>query len=359
MEYAIFSCIESRINNSRNYYSRFKIGPFSNNKAIIYANTLRRILLSDVTNINIIGVTIIGAVHEYSSIFGVKESVLDILLNLKQIILIKDNNIFSYKSFFGYLYATGPLLVKSNHIILPSQIYCVDSNQYIATLTTKSALLMKLKLSNYKEITNCFENENYWNSLLDNYNLHFIKNRKFLFSLDSNFSCVNKVNYFLSSFDNLEKYSDFIILEVWTNGSSSPRLAIQNSIKNFIDLLFSMYDISLSKNKICERVSFLENYVLSISNKMNFFKQFFFSIYNNMLYYNSELFNNLNFSCFLIEDLKLSIQVKTILRKFKFITVGDICKVSKYSLFKDYGFSKKQISDIEKCLNNYNVFLKK
>ena len=70
MENKLFSCIESRLRGKRNYYSRFYIGPFLKNQAFLYSNVLRRVLLSDSSNIVITAVNIVGAKHEYSLWFS-------------------------------------------------------------------------------------------------------------------------------------------------------------------------------------------------------------------------------------------------------------------------------------------------
>ena len=86
VEQLLLSCIESRIENNRSFYGRFQLGPFDLGQGLTVATALRRTLLSELTGIAITAVTIQGASHEYSTLHGVRESVLDILLNLKQIV---------------------------------------------------------------------------------------------------------------------------------------------------------------------------------------------------------------------------------------------------------------------------------
>ena len=86
VEQVLLSCIESRIENNRSFYGRFQLGPFDLGQGLTVATALRRTLLSELTGIAITAVTIQGASHEYSTLHGVRESVLDILLNLKQIV---------------------------------------------------------------------------------------------------------------------------------------------------------------------------------------------------------------------------------------------------------------------------------
>jgi hypothetical protein len=89
----------------------------------------------------IVSVEIEGANHEYSSLPGVKDSVLDILLNLKEIVLKK--TIKNFKPQIGYLRVRGPGIVRAAHLRFPPFIQSVDPDQYIATLADNGFLNMK------------------------------------------------------------------------------------------------------------------------------------------------------------------------------------------------------------------------
>ena len=75
------TCKESRIENNRSFYGCFYLGPFEPGQSITVANALRRTLLSQITGIAIVSVNITNVLHEYSTLPGVKDPVLDILLN--------------------------------------------------------------------------------------------------------------------------------------------------------------------------------------------------------------------------------------------------------------------------------------
>ena len=149
----MLSCIESRVENNRSFYGRFQLGPFDLGQGLTVATALRRTLLSELTGLAITAVAIRGASHEYSTLCGVRESVLDILLNLKQIVFSivdseLENNSFSKsaikknlsESQIGFLKVSGPGIVKARDIKLPTSIQCVDPDQYIATLADNGSL---------------------------------------------------------------------------------------------------------------------------------------------------------------------------------------------------------------------------
>ena len=103
MEHLLLSCIESRVENNRSFYGRFQLGPFDLGQGLTVATALRRTLLSELTGLAITAVAIRGASHEYSTLCGVRESVLDILLNLKQIVFSLVDSELENDSFYNFL----------------------------------------------------------------------------------------------------------------------------------------------------------------------------------------------------------------------------------------------------------------
>lgn len=138
----LVSCRESIMENKKSFYGRFYIGPLEIGQGITLANALRRALLSELNGLAITTVEIEGVSHEYSTLTGVRESVLDILLNLKQIVLKAKKSVKRAQT--AYIYCQGPGVIRATDIILPSYIQCVDPEQYIATLSSDGILKMKL-----------------------------------------------------------------------------------------------------------------------------------------------------------------------------------------------------------------------
>jgi DNA-directed RNA polymerase alpha subunit len=155
------SCQNSRIENPRSFYGCFYLGPFEEGQSLTVANALRRTLLSECSGLAITSVLIENVNHEFSTLVGVRDSVLDILLNIKEIVLKKTENPWKHlkkkgvssvyekvgMSFFkpviGYLKVKGPGIVRAKDLRLPPFIKCVDPNQYIATLSEDGFLNMK------------------------------------------------------------------------------------------------------------------------------------------------------------------------------------------------------------------------
>ena len=93
MEKIFISCKESRIVNNRSFYGCFYLGPFDAGQSLTIGNALRRTLLSECTGIGIVSVIIENVHHEYTTLPNVRDSILDILLNLKEIVLKKKKNV--------------------------------------------------------------------------------------------------------------------------------------------------------------------------------------------------------------------------------------------------------------------------
>ena len=148
MEHLILSCLESRLEEGGLLYGRFLLGPFRVGQGITVATALRRTLLSELQGIAITAVEIDGATHQYSSIIGVQESVLDITLNLKQVVLTGRG--INELPAIGYINVLGPKEVCGKDLRLPNGISCINKNQHIATLSSNGTLTMKFLISSGK-----------------------------------------------------------------------------------------------------------------------------------------------------------------------------------------------------------------
>lgn len=287
-------CKKSTILNKRSFYSCFYLGPFNPGQSITIANSLRRTLLSELTGFAITYVEIDGVTHEYSNIPGVKETVFDILLNIKEIVLKsteirinsfenkkKKNSKIKYKQqetqldpgtiegSEAYLQVRGPGIIRACDIKMPPFLVCVDPEQYIATLSEDGFLNMKLHITsgqNQKGLSN-LEKKSYGvkkkttsiqrlgqkafvqsNKILQkSAEFHKVQSqftkpikaensRNNLLFLDPVFMPVTKANFIIEQ--NPQDFStEIIILEIWTNGSVHPRTALYESFKKLMKML--------------------------------------------------------------------------------------------------------------------------
>ena len=205
-------CLESRTKISTQLYSKYSIGPFIKGQSTTVGNVLRRVLLSNLQGLAITGVRITGIDHEFSTIPHVKEDVVDILLNIKQIIL---KGIINEPTIVR-LNAKGPGILTASNLELPSNIELVDPRQYIASVAGDGNLEMEFFIT---------MGQNYVPSgkLDSTIPLGFL-------ALDAVFMPVSKVNFFVETAkSNSSSDLESLILEVWTNGSIVPDEALSAS----------------------------------------------------------------------------------------------------------------------------------
>jgi len=229
-------CLKSTTNKATEFYSKYSIGPFLKGQSTTVGNALRRVLLSNLQGIAISGVRITGIDHEFSTIPHVKEDVVDILLNLKQIIL--KGNIT--EPTLARLNVKDAGIIVAGNLELPNNITLVDPRQYIASLTSKGNLEMEFLIA---------RGQNYFTSGKLDYTIP----ERFL-AVDAVFMPVTKVNFFVETSRSSSSFElESLILEIWTNGSISPDEALSSSaeiLENTFGLLKVTNTLSASAANI-------------------------------------------------------------------------------------------------------------
>ncbi|MGE4385064.1 MAG: DNA-directed RNA polymerase subunit alpha [Endomicrobiaceae bacterium] len=196
-------------------FGRFIAQPFERGYGHTIGNSLRRILLSSIEGSAITSVNIVGAQHEYAVIKGVREDVLQIILNLKKI-RVKLNAAGPEKL---HLKVNKAGQVTAKNIDKNSSVEILNPEQEIANIDAGTTLEMELEVSKGKGYV--FAND--------------IKEHKYsagTIVMDALFSPVTKVNYEVENtrVDQALNY-DRLVMEIWTDGSISPQEALIQSAK--------------------------------------------------------------------------------------------------------------------------------
>ena len=142
-------CLKSKKTQSGAYHGQFLINSLKPGQGLTIGNQLRRVLLNDLGGTAISGIRMTGATHEFSTIPGVREDILEILLNLKGIIFKSKTKDIQ----FGRLKIYGPNVVTAGLIELPSTLEIINPKHYIATVSKSSLLEMEFQIeygTNYK-----------------------------------------------------------------------------------------------------------------------------------------------------------------------------------------------------------------
>lgn len=226
-------CVESTIDTEQGYYSRFAIEPLERSQGITVGNALRRVLLSNLEGVAITAVRIAGATHEFSTIPGVREDVLDILLNMKEVVLKS----YSSQPQIGRLMVQGPAKVTAGHFELPSEVEVINPDQYVASVSEGYTLEMEFRVElghGYRAVDRGRDET----AALD------------FMQIDAVFMPVRRVNYTVEDVmvgGSLQK--DRLLLDVWTNGSITPQQAMSEAAATLVDLFNPLKDVTLEPKK--------------------------------------------------------------------------------------------------------------
>jgi len=206
-------------------HSRFLLSPLPTGFGVTIGNALRRILLSSLPGAAISGVKIEGISHEYSTIKGMKESVLDLILNLKQLNFSKDSSGISMLTLETS--KTGEIFAKD--ISCPSDVEILNPELYIATLEKGSKLKMEIRVEKGVGYTTAQQMEK------DETDTQMIL-------VDAFYSPIKKVRFDIEAtrvaqMTNLDK----LTLEVLTNGTISPEDAVKFA-SNLIQSYFNLFN---------------------------------------------------------------------------------------------------------------------
>lgn len=206
-------------------FGKFLIKPLDSGMGVSVGNIFRRLLLTQIARTNITGVRIAGINNEFSTIRGVREDVIEILLNLRQVILKGSQQEKTY----ARLKIKGPAIITANCIQfdLLSDITVINPNQYIGTIMNDSIVEMELKIESGKD----------YNLALNQANT----NPSDFLTVDKISSPIRRVVFEVN--DKLANQNqEELILKVWTDGSITPSEAV-TSTAEIIRNLFNKINI--------------------------------------------------------------------------------------------------------------------
>ncbi|WP_462137334.1 DNA-directed RNA polymerase subunit alpha [Candidatus Mycalebacterium sp.] len=198
------------------FYGKFSFEPLERGYGVTIGNALRRVLLSSLQGPAITAVKIEGVLHEFSSIPGVVEDVVEVLINLKGV----NFNTTAAESQIVEMVFQGPGEVTASDIKSTNKAEILNGDHFIATVSDKTKLEMSLMVETGRGYQPVEERENA-RSMGEEY-----------LPIDAFFSPVTKVNYTIKNarvgrktdYENLE-------IEIWTKGSVLPENALAYAAK--------------------------------------------------------------------------------------------------------------------------------
>nr|YP_009404992.1 RNA polymerase alpha subunit [Lobelia melliana]ASA36976.1 RNA polymerase alpha subunit [Lobelia melliana] len=211
-----WKCVESRADSKRLSYGRFILSPLLKGQADTIGIAMRRALLGEIEGTCITRAKSAKIPHEYSTIEGIQESVHEILMNLKEIVLRSN----LYGTCEAAICARGPGYITAKDIIAPPYVEIIDNTQQIASLTEPIELSIRLQIE---------RNRGYLIKTSNNV-------QDGSYPIDAIFMPVRNVNYSIHSYGTGNEKHEILFLEIWTNGSLTPKEALQEASRNLIDL---------------------------------------------------------------------------------------------------------------------------
>lgn len=222
-------CVESKTQKNQSQYSKFVLQPLERGQGTTMGNALRRVLLSNLEGTAVTAIRIAGVNHEFATIPGVREDVLEIMLNMKEVVLKS----YTSQRQIARLVANTPGTVTAAQFELPSEVEVIEPNQYVATLAEGAKLEMEFYIEKGKGYRAVDRSKD------DHSSLDFLQ-------IDSVFMPVTKVNYTVEDARvDGSAARDRLILEIWTNGSIKPEEALSDAASIVVDLFNPLKDLTL------------------------------------------------------------------------------------------------------------------
>jgi DNA-directed RNA polymerase subunit alpha len=284
-------------------------------------NAIRRVLLSSLEGAAITSVKIKGATHEFSTISGVLEDVVQIILNLKRIRFRMEGD----ESVKVSLVSKGEGKITAKNIKCPGGVDVVNSDQIVATITDKKTELeMEMELNKGLGYIPVEQQDR------ENKEIGVI-------AIDAIYTPIRRVNYAIEDM-RVGKRTDFnkITLDIETDGSVTPTEAFQKSISILVDQFSALPEIS-SEKKEGEKPKEKE-------------------VEEEIATAKEELKDPLKLK---VDELKsLSNRTVNVLAENKIEKVKDIIKMNETDLGELKGMGNKGIKEIKKAIGEFGLTLK-
>ncbi|MGB3296923.1 MAG: DNA-directed RNA polymerase subunit alpha [Phormidesmis sp.] len=292
-------CVESIVEDDQSQYSRFVIEPLERSQGTTVGNALRRVLLSNLEGTAVTSVRIAGASHEFSTIPGVREDVLDILLNMKETVMKS----YSSQPQIGRMVVQGPAKVTAANFDLPSEVELISTDQYIASVSAGNTLEMEFRIEKgkgYRAIDRSREETG---------GVDFMQ-------VDAVFMPVRKVNYSVENYlDATGDRKDRLNMEIWTNGSLTAQQAMSEAAALLVDMFSPLKDVTLEPKRDEDTKEEDPTYQIPI------------------------------------EELQLSVRAYNCLKRAQINAVSDLLDYSQEDLLEIKNFGQKSAEEVVEALN--------
>jgi DNA-directed RNA polymerase subunit alpha len=292
-------------------FGRFYAQPFERGFGTTVGNALRRVLLSSIEGAAVTAVKIDGVLHEFSPIPGVVEDATDIILNLKQVPL--KMHVDSTKTLYLRVNKSGE--VKARDIETDADVEILEPDAHIATVAENGKLHMEMRVKRGRGYISADKNFD------EDLGIGWIP-------IDSVHSPIKKVNYLVEA-ARIGQNTDYdkLTVDVWTNGSVTPRDAVSLSAKLIRDHLNIFINL--------EEVGDLQQDASADQPR-------------------AALNENLDKS---VEELELSVRSYNCLKNANIRTIRELVQKTEGEMLKTKNFGRKSLNEIKEILTGMGLSL--
>ncbi len=316
MEYSITLPSKPRVVSEAEFEGSYEIDGLYPGYGHTLGNSLRRIILSSLPGAAITGVKIDGVEHEFSTISGIREDVVTILLNLKKLrfeVLTQEAQTVSLK-------IKGPAKISGADLQLPGQVRLLNPNSYICEITDKTELNAEFRVER---------------------GLGYVprealkKDRVEIgeISVDAIFSPIRRVNYEVENM-RVGDRTDFnrLRIAIETDGTITPRKALESAIEIMITQLKAV--VGFREEELpSDTAESISSAAMSAESQAEAMKT-------------------------RIEDVELSSRTISALEKANIRTIGGLARKKEQDLMEIEGLGPKSIQEIKRALANFGIVLK-
>ncbi|MCP5022456.1 MAG: DNA-directed RNA polymerase subunit alpha [bacterium] len=291
-------------------YGRFVIEPFERGFGHTIGTGLRRVLLSSISGSAVTSVRISGANHEFDSLEGVYEDIADLILNLKQLRVQYDGD----EPITCKIRCTEEGDVTGADVECPGTARVANPGLHLCTLTMDRDLEIDLEVQTGRGYVSSDEN-------------HSDLQELGVIPVDSVFSPVHRVRFAIEA-TRVGKFTNYdrLVLEIWTDGTLSPELALTESAKIYRKHLnpFVLYDSNFERDPLAESPQLSE--------------------YNQNNQKQSELQALLSLP---VSELELSVRARNCLDGASLRTLLDVVSLSESEVMHLKNLGKTSLSEIK------------
>ncbi|NCO82887.1 MAG: DNA-directed RNA polymerase subunit alpha [Nitrospirae bacterium CG02_land_8_20_14_3_00_44_33] len=293
-------------------YGRLVAEPLDRGFGTTLGNSLRRVLLSSLEGAAVIAVKITGAVHELSSLTGVKEDVVDIILNIKKLRF----KLHADGKRIATIKVNGPGAVKGNDIQVDSSVEILNPEQLIATLDKGASFEAEMYIKKGRGYVSAELNKE------EDLPVGMI-------AVDSVFTPLKKVNFWVEK-ARVGRATDYdrLVMEIWTDGSLTPKKAISYAAAIVADHM-SIFMLEQDEENIGTEMS-------STASS------------GDAQAFNPNLLKNVN-------ELELSIRAYNCMRNADVKIIADLVERTEAEMLKTKNFGRKSLNEIKEMLQNMGL----